>query len=104
MKTLRYLAPAVLGAALLGPAAVAQTLPPGHPPVPGYAAPPMAQPGMAPHSMAQMQQMHMDRSGMAPGMSMGPSNDELRRQEQMAWERERQQLIRQGHGERVRDR
>ncbi|MCW8084663.1 hypothetical protein [Sabulicella glaciei] len=119
MKTLRFLAPAVVGAALLGPAAgLAQMMDrPAIAPgvtviVPGHS-------GMA-HGHGQMVPMDHGPATMGAGYGAGqaappgytgrmvpvpePSAGDrmnyemLREQERQAWERERAELIRRGYG------
>ena len=107
MKALRTLAPALLGAALLAPlAAHAQSsmaLPPGHPAIAPIA--PMAQP-MPPHGMGQPMDGRANVAPMGYGAMDGERAnwDELRERERQIWQRERQELIRQGHGVRVDER
>lgn len=127
MMTMRFLAPALVGAALLGPASgLAQTMayPQGAPipvpmeglPSPAATLPPVSgapamlppgHPAVAPMAVQPMPAAPMmdGRANVSPtggvyepSMAERQSWEELREQERRAWERERQQLIRQGHG------
>ncbi|MFL1462130.1 hypothetical protein ACI6QG_08005 [Roseococcus sp. DSY-14] len=90
------LAPVLAGAALLGSAAMAQNMGVPQPSATLYE----GQPALAPVPMAPVAPMAMPAAPMAqmPTAMDRASWDALREQERRQWERERAELIRQGHG------